>query len=160
MRLAELRALVQEEGIGWLELRAVDLAGRLRSLELPAGALSERLLSAGVGVDASNYGLVPTEESDLVLLPDPTAAWVDRGRRPPALVMLCDLARPGEGLHPLAPRSVARRTQALLAELGIADEARFGVELEFYLFDSLLVSDSPLRQGVEVVPWELSLIHI
>ncbi len=154
MRLAELRALVQEEGIGWLELRAVDLAGRLRSLELPAGALSERLLSAGVGVDASNYGLVPTEESDLVLLPDPTAAWVDRGRRPPALVMLCDLARPGEGLHPLAPRSVARRTQALLAELGIADEARFGVELEFYLFDSLLVSDSPLRQGVEVVPWE------
>jgi len=152
--LAELRALAQEEGVEWLELRAVDLCGRLRSLELPAAALSEKLLAEGVGADASNYGLAAAEESDMVLLPDPEAAWVDRLRDPPALVFLCDLARPGEGPYPLAPRTVARRAQALLPELGIAGKALFGVEIEFYLLDSLFVSDSPLRQGMEAVPLE------
>lgn len=107
-----------------------------------------------MGADASNYGLVDTEESDLVLLPDPEAAWVDRVRHPPALVLLCDLALPGGELHPLAPRTVARRAQALLPELGIADGALFGVEIEFYLFKSLKVADSPLVQGVELVPLE------
>ncbi|HEC63602.1 MAG TPA: hypothetical protein ENI38_04370, partial [Candidatus Acetothermia bacterium] len=154
MELTELRKLVEEEGLQWLELRAVDVCGRLRSLELPAAALSEKLFSEGVGADASNYGLVDTEESDLVLLPDPEAAWVDRVRHPPALVLLCDLALPGGELHPLAPRTVARRAQALLPELGIADGALFGVEIEFYLFKSLKVADSPLAQGVELVPLE------
>lgn len=154
MELSELRSLAQREGIEWLELRAVDLFGHLRSLELPAAALSQELLSHGVGADASNYGLATTEDSDMVLLPDAEAAFLDPVRPSPALVMLCDLALPGAGPHPLAPRSVARRAQALLSQLGIADEARFGVELEFYLFDTIQVEDSALGQGVEIVPLE------
>ncbi|MCX7750739.1 MAG: hypothetical protein N2320_04225 [Candidatus Bipolaricaulota bacterium] len=149
MTFEELLALVQAEDIRWVDLRATDLLGRLRCLTLPAGELTPEAVEKGVGGAASHYGL---GEGDLVLLPDLATARVDATRDPPSLVLLCDLGQPGEGPHPLAPRTVARAAEAFLRESGIADEARFGVELEFYLFDALWAEDTPLRQGYEVCP--------
>lgn len=149
MTLSELVALVQAEDIRWVDLRATDLLGRLRCLTLPASELTPEAVEKGVGAAASHYGL---GDGDLVLLPDLETARVDPTRDPPSLVLLCDLARPGEDLHPFSPRTVAKAAEAFLAASGIADEARFGVELEFYLFDALWAEDSPLRQGVEVCP--------
>ncbi|MCR4392232.1 MAG: glutamine synthetase beta-grasp domain-containing protein [Candidatus Acetothermia bacterium] len=154
MTFEELLAIIQAEDIRWVDLRAVDLAGRLRCLSLPAGELSPAVFQRGIGVDASNYGLAGVEESDMVLLPDPATARIDPTRDPPALVILCDLARPGEGPFPAAPRSVARAAEGFLQSSGIADHALFGVELEFYLFDSVQVDDLLLSQGVEIVPLE------
>jgi len=149
MTLDELVTLVQAEDIRWVDLRAVDVLGRLRCLTLPAGELTPEAVARGVGAAASHYGL---PGGDLVLLPDLATARVDTTRDPPSLVLLCDLARPDEGPHPMAPRTVARAAENFLREAGIADEARFGVELEFYLFNAVWAEDTPLRQGVEVCP--------
>lgn len=152
MTFGELVALIQAEDIRWVDLRAADLLGRLRCLTLPAGELSPATLEKGVGAAASHYGLGENGEGDLVLLPDLATARVDPTRDPPSVVLVCDLARPGEDPHPLAPRSVAKSAEAFLSSAGIADEARFGVELEFYLFDAVWAEDTPLSQQVEVVP--------
>ncbi len=150
MTFSELVALIQAEDIRWVDLRATDLLGRLRCLTLPAGELSPAVFEKGVGAAASHYGV--GGEGDIVLLPDLATARVDTTRDLSSVVILCDLAHPGEGLHPLAPRSVAKAAEAFLVSAGLADEARFGVELEFYLFGGLLRDDRPLAQAVEILP--------
>ncbi len=152
MTFSELVALIQAEDIRWVDLRAADLLGRLRCLTLPAAELTPATFEKGVGAAASHYGLGGSGEGDLVLLPDLATARVDPTRDPPSVVLLCDLARPDEGPHPMAPRTVAKAAEAFLTSAGIADEARFGVELEFYLFDAIWTEDTPLRQHVEVSP--------
>jgi glutamine synthetase len=149
MTFSELVALIQAEDLRWVDLRAADLLGRLRCLTLPAGELTPDTLEKGVGAAGSHYGL---SDGDIVLLPDLATARVDPTRDPPSVVLLCDLARPDDGPHPLAPRTVAKAAESFLASAGIADEARFGVELEFYLFDALWTEDAPLAQRVEVSP--------
>lgn len=149
MTFSELVSLIQAEDLRWVDLRTVDLLGRLRCLTLPAGELTPDTFAKGVGAAASHYGL---GSGDLVLVPDLTTARVDLARDPPSLVLLCDLARPDEGPHPMAPRTVAKAAEAFLTSAGIADEARFGVELEFYLFDAIWTEDTPLGQHVEVSP--------
>ncbi len=153
MTFSELVALIQAEDIRWVDLRAADLLGRLRCLTLPASELTPEAVERGVGAAASHYGL---GGGDLVLLPDLATARVDPTRDPPSLVLLSDLARPGEGPHPMAPRSVAKAAEAFLVSAGIATEARFGVELEFYLFDSIWTEDTSLGQRVEVSPLGLT----
>lgn len=150
MTFSELVALIQAEDIRWVDLRAADLLGRLRCLTLPAAELTPAIFEKGAGAAASHYGL---GGGDLVLLPDLTTARVDATRDPPSVVLLCDLARPDEGPHPMAPRTVAKAAEAFLRRAGIADEARFGVELEFYLFDAIWTEDTSLVQHVEVVTW-------
>ncbi len=154
MTFAELVALLQEEGIRKVELRAVDLWGRLRGLTIPVESLTEEMVREGVGVDGGHYGLATSEESDWVLLPDLDAVYLDPLSEPPAALILCDLGRPGEGPSPLSPRTVAAAAERFLRDAGIAQEARFSVELEFYLFEEIHVADSPLAQGVEIMPME------
>lgn len=153
MTFSELVALIQAEDLRWVDLRAADLLGRLRCLTLPASELTPATFEKGVGAAASHYGL---GGGDLVLLPDLATARVDLTRDPPSVLLLCDLARPDEGPHPMAPRTVARAAEALLQSAGIADEARFAVELEFYLFDSIWTEDTSLVQHVEVNPLGLT----
>lgn len=154
MTFAELVALLQEEGVRYVELRAVDLWGRLRGLTIPVESLTEEMVREGVGVDGGHYGLATSEESDWVLLPDLEAVYLDPLAEPPAALILCDLGRPGEGPSPLSPRTVAAAAERFLRDAGIAQEARFAVELEFYLFEEIHVADSSLAQGVEIMPME------
>ncbi len=154
MTFAELVALLQEEGVRYVELRAVDLWGRLRGLTIPVETLTEEAVKEGVGVDGTHYGLAQNEESDWVLLPDLNAVYLDPLSSPPSILVLADLGRPGEGPSFISPRSVAAAAERFLRDAGIAQEARFSVELEFYLFGEIHVSDSPLAQGVEIHPLE------
>lgn len=152
MTFEEIRALLQAEDVPWVDLRAVDILGHLRCLTLPAEEFSPDVVERGVGAAGSHYGLAMTQEGDMVLLADLSTARLDPTRAPPALTLLCDLARPNEGPCALAPRTVAKAAAALLRDSGLADQAIFGVELEFYLFEDVWFDESPLSPGVEVVP--------
>lgn len=154
MTFAEFVALLQEEHVQHVDFRAVDVWGRLRGLTVPAEAITEELLTNGIGVDGVHYGLAHAEESDWVLLPDLEAVYLDPLRDPPAALVLCDLGRPGQGANPLAPRTVARAALRFLRDAGIAHDAQFSAELEFYLFEEIQVTDSPVSQAVEVFPLE------
>ncbi len=154
MAFEDVITLVKENRIERVDLRAVDLQGRLRRLTLPVSQFVPDLLANGVGADASNYGLADAQHSDLVLLPDVSTARIDPTRDPSTLVIMADMGHPGGALLPAAPRTVARRAEALLAERGVADRTRLGVELEFYLFDSVQVDDAAMTQAVCVIPVE------
>jgi len=77
-------------------------------------------------------------ESDMVLLPDAASAFVDPFTEDATLAITCDILDPATmQAYPRDPRGVARRAEAYLKSSGIAEQAFFGPEPEFFVFDSV-----------------------
>src|SRR5690606_6779330 len=56
----------------------------------------------------------------------------------PHLILFCDILEPTTGQpYDRDPRSTARRAEAYIKETGLADQAWFGPELEFFVFDDV-----------------------
>jgi glutamine synthetase len=77
-------------------------------------------------------------ESDMILMPDPSTAILDPFFEDTTLNLRCDIIEPAtmQG-YERDPRSLGRRAEAYLKSTGIADGALFGPENEFFIFDSV-----------------------
>ena len=61
-----------------VDMRFTDLLGMWHHFTLPARELSERLFEEGMGFDGSSIrAFQEIHESDMILVPDPTTAFVD-----------------------------------------------------------------------------------
>ncbi|TAN71224.1 MAG: type I glutamate--ammonia ligase [Gallionella sp.] len=132
--------LIKREQVKMVDLRFVDLTGRWQHFTVPVTELTEETFSAGSGFDGSSIkGFKPIEESDMLLMPDPTTAFVDPFFAEKTLCLICDVYEPGTKVAPFIfdPRSIARRAEEYLHKSGLADTAYFGPEAEFFIFDTL-----------------------
>ena len=78
--------LIEEKGIQVIDLKSIDLTGRLHHISLPVRkGILEKLMSEGVGFDASSYGFSKVENSDMVQIPDLSTAVIDLFRDAPTL---------------------------------------------------------------------------
>ena len=73
MQLERYNGHVEEAD--FLNLLMVDIAGNIRSVSLPHGYVSEKVLKEGIGFDASNYGYAKVNNSDMVAIPDMSTAF-------------------------------------------------------------------------------------
>jgi glutamine synthetase len=148
----EMLAFIRKEGVVQVDLRAVDLVGKWHHLSLPSRRIDERLFEEGEAFDASNMpGFKTVESGDMVLLPDPTTAFADPFFDDRTLAVICDVVEPASrAAFPRDPRGIAHRAEAHLKASGVADEARFGPEFEFYLLD-----DVRYRNGVCTSQYEI-----
>lgn len=129
----ELMAFASTEGINRIDLKVGDLSGRLRHVSFPARRLPEAL-SAGVGFAGSHYGFSGPVGEDMVMVPDPSTAWVDPFLEPSTMSFLAQPTRAGtHERFSRDPRAVAQRAEARLVELGMGTESRWLPEFEFYL---------------------------
>ena len=81
-------------------------------------------------------------ESDMILMPDPSTAVMDPFFDEPTLIVTCDIIEPDDGkAYEKDPRSIARKAENYLKESGIADTAYFGPENEFFIFDDVRFED-------------------
>src|SRR5690606_15783472 len=76
----------------------------------------------------------------------------------PTLILLCDVLEPATmQAYDRCPRGVARRAEQFLKSTGVADQAFFGPEPEFFVFDSIRwgndMSGSFFEIGSEEAPW-------
>lgn len=87
---------------------------------------------------SSMKGWKGINESDMVLMPDPESAVMDPFMEHNTLIIRCEVLEPNtmEGYN-RCPRSLAKRAEAYLQSVGIADKAYFGPEPEFFVFDSV-----------------------
>ncbi|KEJ93045.1 glutamine synthetase family protein [Synergistes jonesii] len=132
------------EEADYLNLLMVDIAGDIRSVALPKGYVSEKILKDGIGFDASNYGYAKVSDSDMVAVPDMSTAFFEIRGDYKMLHVLCDVVSADRETFDQYPRNVIKKARDFLREEGIADTAKLLVELEYYVFE-----EAEYKSGVE-----------
>src|SRR5271163_324119 len=128
-----------------LDLRFTDPPGLWQHVSYPIGELEESSFKDGFGFDGSSIrGWQSIHESDMLLIPDPDSAFMDPFREAPTLVMIADAVEPASReAYKRDPRNIAKKAEAYLTKTGIADQAFFGAEAEFFIFDSIRFDSAP-----------------
>ena len=150
--LEDVQATIRDNGIRRCDLLATDLYGRWQHFSVPAHRVDESLAGHGQGFDGSSLrGFQPINESDMLLRPDLETAVIDPCQPTPTLAMICDVHDPITGeRYSRDPRYVATKAEAYLAQTGIGDQAFFGPELEFFVFDHVTYSHSGNESSHEI----------
>ncbi len=119
-----------------VDIRFTDLPGVWQHFTIPARILTEETFEVGVPFDGSSIrGFKEIHESDMLLLLDPTTAFVDPVYEIPTLAIIGDVYDPITR-EPYArdPRFIARRAETYLKQTGIGDTVFIGPEAEFFIF--------------------------
>lgn len=123
----------------FLDVRFTDLFGAWHHLTFPISQLTEDCFEDGFGFDASSLrGWAAINESDMLLVPDPSRFWIDPFTDETTICLIANVVDPitKEG-YGLDPRSVAVRAESYLRFTGIADTVYVGPEAEFFIFDEV-----------------------
>jgi glutamine synthetase len=139
MKPNDVMALIKEHKAQAVDLRFVDLPGLWQHFTVTAREFSASVFDEGIGFDGSSIrGFQAIQESDMLLFPDPSTAFLDPFAQIPTIVMICDVKDPVTGeAYTRDPRYIATKAESYLKSSGIADIAYFGPEPEFFVFDSV-----------------------
>jgi glutamine synthetase len=131
--------LAKSSGIQIVDLRFIDLPGVWQHFSIPVDDLNLELFEEGAGFDGSSIrGYKEIHESDMLLIPDPTTAYVDPMLQIPTLDIICNIFDPvTREAYDRDPRYITQKAEKYLQGTGIADISYWGPELEFYIFDDV-----------------------
>ncbi len=122
--------------VDMVDLRFTDLPGVWQHFTIPAHNLTEDTFESGVPFDGSSIrGFKEIHESDMILVLDPTTAFIDPIYQVPTLAIIGDVYDPiTREPYTRDPRFIARRAETYLKQTGIGDTVFFGPEPEFFIF--------------------------
>jgi glutamine synthetase len=134
----ELKSYAEKHGAKMIECKFVDFLGTWQHIGYPIERLEDGLEN-GFGFDGSSIrGWKAINASDMLMIPDPTSGVMEPFIPTPTLSLICDVVDPiTREPYSRCPRSLARRAAAYLKSTGVADQAYFGPEAEFFVFDSV-----------------------
>ncbi|MCL5986202.1 MAG: type I glutamate--ammonia ligase [Actinobacteria bacterium] len=141
----DVLSIIKEKGIKIVDLKFNDLPGLWQHFSMPTSELSEMddltdsIFTQGVGFDGSSIrGFQKIQESDMILIPDPTTAVVDPVCSIPTVSMICDIYDPiTKKPYSRDPRYIAKKAEQYLRSSAIADDSYWGPEMEFFIFDDI-----------------------
>jgi len=130
--------LIKDHGVKIVDMRFTDLIGQWQHFSISMGEFSTDAFEEGVGFDGSSIrGFQKIHESDMLLMPDPTSAFLDPFTAVPTLCIICDVADPiTRENYSRDPRYIALKAESYLKSTGVADMAYFGPEPEFFVLDN------------------------
>jgi glutamine synthetase len=131
--------LARKSGVKIVDYKFTDLLGTMQHISYSVEKLKESTFEDGIGFDGSSIrGFQSIHESDMLLLPDPTTAFVDPVLKVPTISFLCNIKDPVTGKGYIKdPRSNALAAEEYLIKTGIATASWWGPEAEFFVFDSV-----------------------
>jgi glutamine synthetase len=134
----------QQQGAQMFDLRFSDLHGLWHHISYPIAKLTLDSFRDGFGIDGSSIrGWAAIHESDMLLIPDPSTFLMDPFTEVPTLGMIADVIDPvTRQRYDRDPRYIATKAEMYLASSGIADQAMFGAEAEFFVFDNVSFEQS------------------
>ena len=139
MKPADVLSMLKEKEAKFVDLRFTDTRGKEQHVTVPAHTIDEGFFEDGKMFDGSSIaGWKGINESDMILMPDPETAVLDVFTEDATVNLRCSVVEPAT-MQPYArcPRSTAARALEYLKSTGIADEAFFGPENEFFVFDDV-----------------------
>ena len=133
---------IKDNDIRYVDLRFTDPRGKWQHVTFDVTLVDDEFFSEGVGFDGSSIaGWKTINESDMLLMPDPSTAVIDPFFAASTLSIICDVLEPMTGApYHRDPRSIAKKAEAYLKATGIGDSAFFGPKLSF---SSLMTCASP-----------------
>ncbi|MEO1016621.1 MAG: type I glutamate--ammonia ligase [Pseudomonadota bacterium] len=136
---SDVMKVIKDQDVQMVDLRLTDVPGMWQHTSFPAAAFDESQITDGCGFDGSSIrGFKVINESDMLLMPDPTSAFLDPFTKHKTLVMVCAVKDPiTDELYTRDPRGIAIKAEAYLQSLGIGDKAYFGPEAEFFVFNDV-----------------------
>ncbi|MFH0989757.1 MAG: type I glutamate--ammonia ligase [bacterium] len=142
--VAMVMKMIKERGIKVIDLKFTDLLGQWQHFSVTASQFSEEVFIEGIGFDGSSIrGFKKIHESDMVLFPDPSSAFLDPFTEAATLSLICDIADPiTKQSYSRDPRYIAKKAEAYLKKTGLADMAYFGPEPEFFILDHVRFDQS------------------
>jgi glutamine synthetase len=138
--LQSINNLIKKNKIEFLDLKAIDLSGRLHHISLPINdTVLSKVVSEGVGFDGSSYGFKKVENSDMIFIPDLETAVVDLFRDAPTLSFYSNIVLTDERRTRFSQdgRFIAKQAEELLKKTTGADQSLWGPEFEFYIFSKV-----------------------
>ncbi len=143
---------IKDEKIKYVDLRFTDPKGKWQHVTFDQSLIDEDFFSEGTMFDGSSIsGWKAINESDMVLMPDPTTAVMDPFFAQPTLTLFCDILEPATGQpYGRDPRTTAKAAEAYLKSSGLGDTAYFGPEAEFFVFDDVRWSIDQNNMGYVV----------
>ena len=145
MKPKEVLAFAKANKVEIVDLKFVDLPGLWQHFSISTSELNEDLFAHGIGFDGSSIrGFQAINESDMLLMPDPSTAMMDPFTELPTLSLICNIKDPITGQsYTRDPRYVAQKAEKYLLSTGIADTSYWGPEIEFYIFDNIRFDQGP-----------------
>ncbi|MFC1338545.1 MAG: type I glutamate--ammonia ligase [Candidatus Sedimenticola endophacoides] len=157
--------MIKDNEVKFVDFRFTDTRGKEQHVSVPSTMISEDDFTEGKMFDGSSIaGWKGINESDMILMPDPSSAVLDPFTDEVTLNIRCDILEPStmEG-YERDPRSVAKRAEAYLQSTGIADQAFFGPEPEFFILDdvrwSVDMSGSMVKIDSEEAEWNSERVY-
>jgi len=131
--------IIKENKVKMVDLKFMDFPGQWQHFSVPVHELTEESFEEGFGFDGSSIrGWKSINESDMLVIPDPTTAFIDPFIEVPTISLICDVYDPvTKEKYERCPRYIAQKAEAYLKSTGIADTAYFGPEAEFFIFDDV-----------------------
>ena len=129
---------IKDNKVEMVDYRFTDLPGTWQHLTVPAKTVHEAF-AEGRGFDGSSIrGFQAIQESDMLVFPDATTAFLDPYTAMSTLVLVCEIRDPLTGQqYSRDPRYVAQKAEAYLKSSGMGDVSYFGPEAEFFVFDDV-----------------------
>ncbi|MBT8443441.1 MAG: glutamate--ammonia ligase [Gammaproteobacteria bacterium] len=139
MSAADALSLIKEKEAKFVDLRFTDTKGKEQHVTVPSHQIDEDFFEEGKMFDGSSIaGWKGINESDMILMPEPDTAVLDIFTDDATVNLRCDVVEPATGqAYNRCPRSTAKRAVEYLKSTGIADDAFFGPENEFFIFDDV-----------------------
>lgn len=131
----------EENEVGFVDFRFTDLKGMWHHVSYRMSAVNAGMLENGLPFDGSSIeAWQPINKSDMILKPDIDTAFLDPFTADSTVILICDVYDIYKNdLYEKCPRSIAKKTLKYLAESGVGDEAFFGPENEFFIFEDVKI---------------------
>jgi len=158
MSASDVLKMMEDNDVKFIDFRFTDPRGKEQHVSVPSHTFSEETFEEGKMFDGSSIeGWKGINESDMIMMPDPTTATMDPFCEEATMNISCDIIEPAtmQG-YERDPRSIAKRAEAYLKSTGIADTAYFGPENEFFVFDSVSWKDEMGECGYQIGSEEAS----
>ncbi len=155
----DVLAAIKENDIKFVDFRFTDPRGKWQHVTFDSNMVDEDIFAEGTMFDGSSIaGWKAINESDMVLMPDPTTATMDPFFASSTLSIVCDILEPSTG-EPYSrdPRSIAKKAEAFLKSTGIGDTMFVGPEAEFFVFDDVRFQADPYNTGFKLDSTELPI---
>ncbi|MGC9326597.1 MAG: glutamine synthetase, partial [Candidatus Hinthialibacter sp.] len=95
MKPHEILNMVKEKSIKFIDFKFQDFPGTWQHFTVPSHCLEEDSFEDGYGFDGSSMrGWQAINDSDMLILPDPTTAFVDPFTEIPTLSLTCSILDP------------------------------------------------------------------